>query len=396
MAKKLWDKGYAVDKEVGDFIVGNDNVLDLQLVKYDCLASIAHARMLGRIGILKKQEAESLVRELNAIIALWEEGKFTISREEEDMHTAIENRLTERLGDLGKKIHTGRSRNDQVLVALRLYYKDSIRECITLSGQLMASMRAFSTKYGSIELPGYTHTRKAMPSSVGLWTSAFMDSMQDNITLLRGVLELVDQSPLGTAAGYGSPIELDREFTARELGFAKVQQNPIYAQASRGKFEASMLHALGQVMLDLNRIASDLIIFTLPELGYYELPTSLTTGSSMMPNKKNPDLLERLRASYHVIVAYEMQVKGISGNLMTGYNGDIQLTKEPVLNGFLLAEKSLRMGSLLFRNLKANRERCAKGLTNDVYATHRAYELVRQGVPFRDAYRRVGKEETAP
>lgn len=390
--KKLWDKGYAVNKEVEDFIVGNDYALDMQLVKYDCIASIAHARMLGRIGILNKKEVEMLVSELNAIIGLWKSGNFKISKEQEDMHTAIENRLTKKLSGPGKKIHTGRSRNDQVLVALRLYYKDSLKECISLSEQLIASMKAFSSKYGRIGLPGYTHTRKAMPSSVGLWTRAFIDSMKDNIKLLNCVLGLVDQSPLGTAAGYGSPIKLDREFTAMELGFARVQENPIYAQMSRGKFEASILHALSQIMLDFNKMASDLIVFSMPEFGYYELPVNLTTGSSMMPNKKNPDILERMRANYHVMIAYEGEVKGISGNLMTGYNGDIQLTKEPMLNGFALAKRSLKIGSLLFRNLKANKKNCERGLTEDVYATHSEYKLVQQGIPFRDAYKQVGRK----
>lgn len=333
-----------------------------------------------------------LVAELENIIALWERGEFTISREQEDMHTAIENRLTERLGDLGRKIHTGRSRNDQVLAALRLYYKDNLYECINLLKRLTASAERFSSKYGKIALPGYTHTRKAMPSSVGMWTVAFIDAFKDDLILLDAAMVLIDQSPLGTAAGYGSPIRLDRAFTAKELGFARVQENPIYAQMSRGKFEATILHALGQVMLDLNKLASDLIVFSMPEFGYYELPAGLTTGSSMMPNKRNPDILERMRANYHVMVAYEMQVKGIAGNLMTGYNGDIQLTKEPMLRGFALAEKSLRMGSLLFGSLKADRKRCAKGLTEDVYATQRAYDLVRKGVPFRKAYKEIGKE----
>ncbi|MCL5413433.1 MAG: argininosuccinate lyase, partial [Candidatus Marsarchaeota archaeon] len=370
----------------------NDYALDMQLVKYDCIASIAHARMLGRIGILNKKEVKMLVSELNSIIVLWENGDFKISKEQEDMHTAIENRLTEKLGGPGKKIHTGRSRNDQVLTALRLYYKDSLKECISLSEQLITSMKAFSSKYGEIALPGYTHTRKAMPSSVGLWTGAFIDSMKDNIKLLNGVFEIVDQSPLGTAAGYGSPITLDREFTARELGFARVQENPIYVQMSRGKFEASILHAISQIMLDFNKIASDLIVFSMPELGYYELPVNFTTGSSMMPNKKNPDILERMRANYHVMMAYESEVKGISGNLMTGYNGDIQLTKEPMLNGFSLAKRSIRIGSLLFMNLRVNRKNCKRGLTEDVYATHSEYNLVHQGMPFRDAYTQVGRK----
>ncbi len=391
-AKKLWDKGELIDKKVEEFTVGDDYILDMRLVKYDCLASIAHAKMLGTIGILKSDEVEKLVNELNNIITLWEEGKFTISQDQEDVHTAIENHLTEKLGSLGKKIHTGRSRNDQVLTALRLYYKDNLKQCTDLAKAFIESADKFSSTYGGIELPGYTHTRKAMPSSIKLWVGAFKDSMHDNITLLESALLLVDQSPLGSAAGYGSPIRLDREMTAKELGFVKVQENPIYVQMSRGKFEATILHALSQIMFDINKMACDLIIFSMPEFGYFELPEKFTTGSSIMPQKKNPDVLELMRAKYHVIVSYEMQVKQISGNLITGFNRDIQLTKMPVMDGFAITEQTLDIASYLLKNLKVNKANCKKGLTEDVYATHRVYELVKKGVPFRDAYKEVAKK----
>lgn len=390
--KTLWDKGYSLDKEVEEFTVGNERALDMQLVRYDCLASIAHAKMLGKMKILTKDEVAKLVKELNIIIKMWEAGKFTISEEYEDVHTAIESELTKKLGQLGKKIHTGRSRNDQVLTALRLYYKDNLQCCMDLAEHFIESAGEFSSKYGNIALPGYTHTRKAMPSSIKLWSEAFIDSMHDNLTLLESAFVLVDQSPLGTAAGYGSPMKLDREFTAAELGFEKVQENPIYAQMSRGKFEATILHALSQIMFDINKIASDLILFSMPELGYFELPDSFTTGSSIMPQKKNPDILELMRAKYHVVVSYEMQVKSISANLPTGYNRDIQLTKWPVMDGFAVTEQTMKIASRLFKNLKVNKATCKKGLTEDVFATHRAYDLVKKGMPFRDAYKQVSKK----
>ncbi len=390
--KKLWDKGYSVDAEVEDFTVGNDFILDLQLVKYDCLASMAHARMLGKIGILKEDEVEKLVKELYHIIKLWEDNKFTISKGQEDVHTAIENMLTEKLGPLGKKIHTGRSRNDQVLTALRMYYKDNLKACIELAKELIASIGGFSSTYGGIEYPGYTHTRKAMPTMISTWAGALVDSMNDNLLQLETALILVDQSPLGTGAGYGVPLKLDREMTAKELGFMKVQNNPIYAQMSRGKFEATILHALSQVMYDLNRMSSDLILFSMPELGYFELPDKFTTGSSIMPQKKNPDVLELLRAKYHIVVAHEIEVKGISSNLLTGYNRDIQLTKWPIMDGFRITEQSLKISAHLFRNLKVNKANCKKGLTKDIYATKEAYDLVKKGVPFRDAYQKVSKK----
>jgi argininosuccinate lyase len=391
-AKRLWDKGYDVDSEVEDFTVGNDYLLDMKLVRYDCMASMAHAKMLGKIGILKKSDVRKLVAELNRIISLWEQGKFSIGKDQEDVHTAIENMLTDRLGDLGKRIHTGRSRNDQVLTALRLYYKDHLESCGKLVDELVRSMDKFRSDYGSIQLPGYTHTRKAMPSSISMWSGAFIDSMRDNVMLMETAYALVDQSPLGTGAGYGVPMNLDRSMTAKELGFAKVQENPIYAQVSRGKFESTILHALSQVMLDLNKIASDLMIFSIPELGYFELPKQFTTGSSIMPNKRNPDVLELLRAKYHVVVSYEMQIKGLAGSLPSGYNRDMQLTKGPVMEGFDVTEQCLKVAARLFKGLRANSGNCKKGLTEDVYATQRAYELVRKGMPFRDAYRKISRQ----
>ena len=391
-AKKLWYKGYSINGEIEDYIAGEEYLLDLKIAKYDCIASIAHAKMLARIGILTPKEASMLGSSLNTIIKLLEQGKFEISKEDEDCHTAIENYLTKNLGQLGKKIHTGRSRNDQVLVALRLYSRENLTACISLAKKLTAAMLHFKGKYGSIELPGYTHTRKAMPSSVRLWTDAFIDAINDDISLLEATLMLINQSPLGTGAGYGSPIKLDREYTAKELGFPRIQVNPIYAQLSRGKFEATILHALSQVMLDLNRISAELIVFTMPEFGYYELPREFTTGSSMMPNKRNPDFLELMRAKYHIILGYEFQVQSLLANLPTGYNADLSLTKAPLIKGFEITSASLKIAALLFKNLRVNRQNCAKAMSDELYATSRAYDLVTKGVPFRDAYKKIADE----
>ena len=393
MAKsKLWDKGYEIDGKIGHFVVGEEYLLDQRLVKYDCVASAAHAKMLGKIGILTKAETGKLVNELERIGFLAEAGKFRVSEEEEDCHTAIENRLVERLGDLGKKIHSGRSRNDQVIVALRLYYKDHVTRCIQLADLFVKNANGFAARYRGIKLPGYTPTRKAMPSSIRLWSGAFVESMRDNIRLLREAYELLDQSPLGTGAGYGSPIKLDREFTMKELGFSKVQQNPIYVQLSRGKFELFLLGVLSQVMLDLNRMSTELIMFSMPEFGYYELPLNFTTGSSMMPNKKNPDFLERIRANYHVVLAYQTQVAGLTGNLPTGYSFDLAFTKEPVMRGLDITEASLDVMSYALTKLKVNANNCKRGLTDDLYATQQAYELVKSGTPFRDAYKQISKD----
>ncbi|HIE16999.1 MAG TPA: argininosuccinate lyase [Dehalococcoidia bacterium] len=389
---KLWQKNYKLNEQVEDFIVGDDYILDQKLVRYDCTASIAHAKMLGRIGILETEEVQKLVKVLDELIELDKAGKFKISKEQEDVHTAIEEYLTKKLGDLGKKIHTARSRNDQVLTALRLYYREELTDCKKLVQDFVAVMKKFVRKYGRTRLPGYTHSRKAMPSSISMWGNSFVNSMQDNLKAIDFALGLIDQSPLGTGAGYGVPLVIDRAYTAELLGFRKVQRNPIYAQNSRGKFESTILHALTQIMFDLNKMASDLVIFTMPEFGYFELPREFCTGSSIMPQKQNPDVLELLRANYHVVVSHEFQVKNIIGNLMSGYNRDLQLTKEPMMRGLEITKKSLSVTNLILESLKVNKENCNKALTKDIYATEEVYELVRQGVPFREAYKTISQK----
>ncbi len=388
---KLWQKNTVLDPRIERFTVGDDPLLDGKLVRFDCEASVAHARMLGKIGVLKPGEVRRLVSGLKEIIRLDAEGKFPIRQEDEDCHTAIENRLTRILGNLGKKIHTARSRNDQVLAALRLYYKEALSACDRAALSYIRGLKRFKSGYGRIRLPGYTHTRKAMASTVGLWAGAFIESMEDDRRLLRFASEWLDQCPLGTGAGYGVPLHVDRSFTAKLLGFKRVQRNPMYVQNSRGKFESLMVHAMVQVLLDLNRAASDLIFFSMPEFGYFVLPKTFCTGSSIMPQKKNPDVLEVLRAKYHVVISYEFQVKNIIGNLLSGYNRDLQLTKMPTMKGLEITKESLSVADLIFKNLKVNEENCRKALTKDIYAAEEAHRLVRRGVPFREAYKRISK-----
>ncbi len=389
---KLWDKGISLNQLVEDYTVGNDYILDNELVKYDCQASIVHAKMLNKIGILTLKETSKIEGELNKIISLHEKGKFEIKKEHEDCHTAIEEHLTKKLGELGKKIHTARSRNDQVLTALRLYYKNELGECKELIKAVISEQNEFAGEFGSIPLPGYTHMRKAMPSSVKMWTEAYIDSMEDNLRQLDSVMSLIDQSPLGSAAGYGVPLKIDRGFTAAELGFAKVQHNPIYTQNSRGKFEGIILAMINQVMYDLNKIASDLIIFSMDEFGYFSLPDELTTGSSIMPQKKNPDVLEILRGNYSVTLSMEFQIKQTIANLISGYNRDIQTTKEPVMKALKIAKQSLGITGLLFTELEVNGEKCLKAMSDDLYATEEAYKLVEQGHSFREAYKIIAKK----
>ncbi len=389
---KLWQKKTALDKQIEHFTVGEDPQIDLQLIKYDCMASIAHARMLKKIGILKSEEVEKLIKELNRIIELAGKNKFTITEEQEDGHTAIEMHLTKKLGDLGKKIHTARSRNDQVLAALRLYYKERIETCEAGIQRFNRSLDQLIKASGSVRFPGYTHTRKAMASSVRLWADAFSLSMKDNLKLLDTAEELIDQSPLGTGAGYGIPLEVDRPYTAKLAGFTQIQENSLYVQNSRGKFESTLIHTLSQIMIDLNRMAADLIFFSVPELGYMSLPETFCTGSSIMPQKKNPDILELVRAKYHVVISQEFQLKSMTANLISGYHRDLQLTKKPVMNAFETTIDCLSVMSAVIQNLNVNSEKCEQAMTDEVLATEKVYELVRQGMPFRDAYRTISKQ----
>jgi argininosuccinate lyase len=389
---KLWQKGYSLNDEIEKFTVGNDFIIDRKLVIYDCIASLAHAKMLCKIGILKKEECEKLIKALNEIIKLDSKGKFIIKRQDEDCHTAIENYLVKKLGDTGKKIHTARSRNDQIIAALRLYYKSEIRSVIGLIEEMIKPLIVLKIKHINTLIPGYTHMRKAMPSSVALWAESFIESMDDNKILLLSIEKLIDQNPLGTGAGYGLPIDIDRKFASKEMGFKQIQNNPIYVQNSRGKFESSILHALNQAMIDLNKISSDIILFSMPEFGFFELPKEICTGSSIMPHKRNPDVLELIRAKYHKTLSCEFEVKNLIANLPSGYNRDLQLTKEPTIRGIETTAGCLRIMALILEKLKINEANCKRAMTSELYATKKAYDLVKKGMPFREAYRRISKE----
>ncbi len=386
---KLWDKGVDLDKAVEAFTVGRDPELDNVLIPYDCKASIAHARMLGEMGYLENNEVGKLVMELENIITLHREDNFTIKVSQEDCHTAIEEYLVEQLGDVGKKIHTARSRNDQVLTALRLYYKEVLQEIIDLGEGWIKVLGKFGEENYDVSFPGYTHMQKAMPSSMAMWAGAYVDGMKDDLSMLKSVAKLIDQSPLGSAAGYGVPIKIDKEMTAKEMGFDRVQNNPIYCQLSRGKFELSILHGLGQIMLTINRLASDLILYSMTEFGYISLPEEFCTGSSIMPQKKNPDVLELLRGSYHIISGYETQVKGLTANLISGYNRDIQLSKEPIMQGINLGIDCFKISAAVIEALKVNKDICDAAMTDELFETEKAYKLVEKGIPFREAYRQV-------
>ena len=388
---KLWDKGYAVDRDLEAFTTGDDYLLDRELVEADCAASVAHARMLAKIGVLTPDEADKLAAELAAIAADSRSGAFTVQPADEDCHTAIENRLVERLGDLGKKIHTCRSRNDQVIAATRVYAKGALLELTDAALGLAATLRAFAETHQGVPMVGRTHTQIAMPSSVGLWAGAWLESLLDDLRLVETAYDLTDQCPLGSAASYGVPLPIDREFTSELLGFSKLQNNVLYANNSRGKMESIILGACAQIAIDLSRLAQDLINFSLPEFGYFVIPKELCTGSSLMPQKRNPCGLELIRAKTSTILAYYNQILNTLKGLPSGYNRDFQETKRPFLLGLGLTAACVRVMDATFQKLEVCEERLLGAFTPEVFATDEALRLVvEEKMPFRDAYRKVG------
>jgi argininosuccinate lyase len=388
---KLWQIQDALDSRVESFTTGLDPVLDHELIPYDCAASIAHVNMLASIGILTAPEATDLKDKLLEIVELHSEGKFTIRADQEDGHTAIEDYLVEKLGDTGKKVHTGRSRNDQVITAVRLYEIESLRRVLQLTESLAARFNEFGSAWTNITLPGYTHTRKAMPFTVGDWAFAFRDALTDDLTLIRATLEVIDQNPLGTGAGYGVPLPLDRQMTTGLLGFSRVMENPMYAQNSRGKFESRILNDCLMVLYDLNKFAADVIFFSLPELGYFSLDKALVTGSSIMPHKQNPDVLELVRAAYHQVSGYEYQLKNIPVNLISGYHRDLQLTKEPLMRGLKAVIDVLSIIPVAVGGLQVHVEQLNDSMTDELKSVQKVMELVKSGMPFRDAYRKIAQ-----
>ena len=388
---KLWAKGYELDKTVEAFTVGEDCELDMALVRWDCIGSIAHAAMLNKIGILTDEEFARLKQRLNEIIDLHAKGKWEIKREDEDVHTAVEGDLTANLGDVGKKLHTARSRNDQVLLDLRLYMRDKLLLTADAACDLCAVLLDFAEKHRDVPIVGRTHFQRAMPSSVGLWAGAFAESLLDDIELLKAAYKIADQCPLGSAASYGVNLNIDRQMVADSLGFARVQNNVLYANNSRGKVEAIALSALVQIMNDLSKLSSDVILWSMPEFGYFKLPAEFCPGSSLMPQKRNPGPFELTRAKAAAVQACLFQTLEITRPLISGYHRDFQETKKPLMTGIEVTHAALQVNALTIANLEVDAEQCAKAFTKEVFATDRVLELVKKGMPFRDAYREVGK-----
>ena len=387
MSGLLWQKpGVAVDAQIQAFLAGDDVLLDREFFLHDIRASTAHAEGLQHIGILNADELTALQRELAQLAEDFKSGAFVLDAQYEDGHSAIEARLTERLGDAGKKIHSGRSRNDQILVATRLWLKEKLLRVAELSRDIAKVALDRASAEAMLPIPGYTHIQRAVVSSAGMWWAGWAEAFIDNSIRATDTLRWVDCNPLGTAAGYGVNLPLDREHTTAALGFARMQISPIYAQLSRGKFELAALEALGSATLDLRRIAWDLSLFTSAEFGFVALPAQYTTGSSIMPNKRNPDVIELMRATHASVAAARTEIEQLL-SLPSGYHRDLQSSKGANFHGFGRGLAALELLPALLANLEWRNDNMRAAMDAGMYATDVAVEAAIAGVPFREAYK---------
>jgi argininosuccinate lyase len=389
---KLWDKGYSIDKKIEQFTVGNDREIDLYIAKYDIIASLAHAKMLASIGVISAIELDQLTTELNNLNSTIDTGDFIIEDSFEDVHSKIEFVLIEALGDTGKKIHTARSRNDQVLTALQLYYKDNLIQIEQKTKVFFDSLLQLADTHKSQLLPGYTHLQVAMPSSFGLWFSSYAELLIDDVYILNAAIKVVDQNPLGSAAGYGSSFPIDREFTTEALGFSTLKYNAVAAQLSRGKSERIVASALGNLSSTLSKFAMDICLYMSQNFDFISFPDKLTTGSSIMPHKKNPDVFELIRGKCNKIQALQTEMILITNNLPSGYHRDFQLLKENMINGIedlknILDIFTYSIQQIIIKDINLKEEKYKYLFTVDSINN-----LVVDGMSFRDAYKKIGAE----
>ena len=393
---KLWQKGYHLNEQVERFEAAQNSVLDARLIRHDVWGSLAHTAMLAKIGVLTESEHKALKDALCSILQLEATHEFTITLADEDVHTRVENYLVSVAGAAGKKIHMARSRNDQVLLDLRLYAKEQLHSVATKLCHLCTTLLSLASRHTNTPMPGYTHMQRAMLSSVGLWAASFGEALLDDEQLLSAAYVLNDQSPLGSAAGYGVPIPIDRQYCADLLGFSRVQNNVIYVQNSRGKIEAAIVQALAQIMVDLSKLAQDILLFSTTEYGFFQVPQELCTGSSIMPQKRNLGVMELVRARTQTMLALQQQILGIVSGLPSGYNMDYQETKRPFIEALDVVQESLEVCTLVVSALDTNTERLTAACTFELFAADRAYELATTAnLPFRDAYRIVSAEVAA-
>ena len=390
MAQKLWEKNVQVDHEVDIFTVGKDREMDIYLAKYDVLGSMAHITMLESIGLLTKEELNVLLAELRNIYAVADRGEFIIEEGIEDVHSQVELMLTRRLGDMGKKIHSGRSRNDQVLLDLKLFTRSQIQELVELVSGLFDVLISQSNRYKDVLLPGYTHLQVAMPSSFGLWFGAYAESLVDDLQLMQAAYRICNRNPLGSAAGYGSSFPLNRQMTTDLLGFDSLDYNVVYAQMGRGKMERTVAFAMAGIAATLSKLAFDACMFNSQNFGFIKLPDQFTTGSSIMPHKKNPDVFELTRAKCNKLQGLPQQISLISNNLPSGYFRDLQIIKEVFLPAFDELKDCLRMVTHMMREVKVNEHILDDDKYSLLFSVEEVNRRVLAGMPFRDAYKQVG------
>ena len=389
---KLWDKGTEVNRAIEEFTVGRDREMDLYLAEFDVLGTMAHISMLESIGLIEKEELPVLLAELRNIYKQIKEGKFTIENDVEDVHSQVELMLTRKLGDMGKKVHSGRSRNDQVLVDCKLFLRNEIKEIVTGVKALFDKLQEQSEKYKNFLIPGYTHLQVAMPSSFGLWFGAYAESLKDDLHLLQAAWKVSNQNPLGSAAGYGSSFPLKRQMTTDLLGFENLSYNVVYAQMGRGKTEKTVAFAMSSVAATLSRMAYDLCMYMSQNFAFVGLPDEFTTGSSIMPHKKNPDVFELVRAKCNKIQALPYELTTLINNLPSGYFRDMQILKESLFPAFSQLNDCIAIMTFMADKLKINTNILDDPKYKYLFSVEVVNNLVLQGVPFRDAYKKIGKE----
>lgn len=390
MADKLWTKNVQMTSEIEKFTVGKDREMDMYLAKYDVLGSMAHITMLESIGLLTADELNILLHELGHIYESAENGQFVIEEGVEDVHSQVELMLTRKLGDVGKKIHSGRSRNDQVLVDLKLFIRDRLKEIASLVVSLFEELIAQSENYKNVLLPGYTHLQVAMPSSFGLWFGAYAESLVDDMQYLLAAWKMTNRNPLGSAAGYGSSFPLDRQKTTDLLGFDSMDYNVVYAQMGRGKTERNVAFSMATIAGTISKLAFDACMFNSQNFGFVKLPDNCTTGSSIMPHKKNPDVFELTRAKCNKIQALPSTIMMIMNNLPSGYFRDLQIIKEVFLPAFDDLKDCLQMTAYIINRMKVNEHILDNPIYDNMFSVEEVNRLAREGMPFRDAYKKVG------
>lgn len=387
---KLWDKGTKVNQNVENFTVGKDRELDLQLAPFDVLGSLAHCKMLASINLLESEELVLVEKELQRIFVDIEEGNFVIEEGVEDVHSQVEFLLTKTLGDVGKKIHSGRSRNDQVLLDLKLFTRHKIEELVNKTQELFNVLIEKSEKYKDVLLPGYTHLQVAMPSSFGLWFGAYAEALSDDLVVLQSAFKVVNHNPLGSGAGYGSSFPLNRKMTTDLLGFEDLNYNVVYAQMGRGKMEFAVVSALSNMAYTIGKLAMDACLYNSQNFGFISFADEFTTGSSIMPHKKNPDVFELVRARANSLQVLPTQIQAVSSNLPSGYHRDYQLTKEFFMPAFDQLMSCLDMVKTMLSNVKINKDLLKDERYQYLFTVEKVNDLVLNNVPFRDAYKEVG------